>query len=483
MDLFPGLTGNASDPWVRVRGCNIYLGWLDDSSGNKDVYFSRSVDCGVTFSSPMNVSNTLGSSERLHFNIDASGTYVYLVWKDNTLGNFETYFIRSTDGGLMFEPFQNLSNNAGDTYFIEIAVSGSNVYIQWPDTTFSPADVLFVRSLDNGASFSSPINLTNTSNLSIPSGDIKAQGLNVYTTWEDTDNITGDTISFLRRSTDQGANFDSPVQISIGNQSNASKLLVNGQNVFVLWSEDVTGQLDIYLRRSTDGGVSFSDPPVNISNNAGNSDMGYPALAMRDQNVYVTWFDDTPGNVETFFSQSSDGGVSFGPPANISSSSANMVIDYETPRMALGDTHLFLLWQEAIGLSGEGDVFVSATPIPLLDTDGDGLPDGWEEQYGLDPNDSTGDDGASGDPDLDGYTNLQEYLGGSNPLDSNSTPCLLPCSQNFQFTATSTEGGGDPMASTDYQIPLSGIGGSGTGSSLSPSYQLDSGFSSQAAEE
>ncbi len=50
------------------------------------------------------------------------------------------------------------------------------------------------------------------------------------------------------------------------------------------------------------------------------------------------------------------------------------------------------------------------------DTDGDGLSDAWEAYYGLDPNDPTGENGAWGDPDLDGLNNRAEYLAGTNPF-------------------------------------------------------------------
>ncbi|MGA0845747.1 MAG: hypothetical protein ACO3RV_04335, partial [Luteolibacter sp.] len=66
------------------------------------------------------------------------------------------------------------------------------------------------------------------------------------------------------------------------------------------------------------------------------------------------------------------------------------------------------------------------------DTDGDGLPDGWESTNGLDPLDNgvinlrTGDvgdplQGANGDPDGDGFTNLQELQNGTKPLISDSS--------------------------------------------------------------
>jgi hypothetical protein len=51
------------------------------------------------------------------------------------------------------------------------------------------------------------------------------------------------------------------------------------------------------------------------------------------------------------------------------------------------------------------------------DTDLDGLPDEWELVHGLDPRNSSGLNGPSGDPDADGAANRHEYVAGTNPQD------------------------------------------------------------------
>jgi type VI secretion system secreted protein Hcp len=97
--------------------------------------------------------------------------------------------------------------------------------------------------------------------------------------------------------------------------------------------------------------------------------------------------------------------------------SENLTLDYTrigveyfqiTPKGAPGDRFEFA-WDIANNRPS-GVTFPAA-----VDADADGLPDVWENQYGLDP----AKNDADLDPDGDGATNFEEYIAGTSPIDAN----------------------------------------------------------------
>ena len=78
----------------------------------------------------------------------------------------------------------------------------------------------------------------------------------------------------------------------------------------------------------------------------------------------------------------------------------------------------FGIWEALASTDQDGDglsygiEFIINTQPEDWDSDNDGLPDGWEWQYGLDPLSASGDNGSNGDPDSDAFSNLNEYLFG-----------------------------------------------------------------------
>ncbi len=69
---------------------------------------------------------------------------------------------------------------------------------------------------------------------------------------------------------------------------------------------------------------------------------------------------------------------------------------------------------------------VKAAPGAILDSDSDGLPDYWENQNRLDPNNPDGDEGANGDKDGDGVRALLEFLADFNPADPTDGHLIHP---------------------------------------------------------
>ncbi len=64
-------------------------------------------------------------------------------------------------------------------------------------------------------------------------------------------------------------------------------------------------------------------------------------------------------------------------------------------------------WRDLLALRADTNTFAAPfTRPPGWDTDGDGMPDAWEREHGLDPNVAN----HNADFDNDGYTDLEEYL-------------------------------------------------------------------------
>src|SRR5918999_585271 len=143
--------GNSGFPKISIIEEKFYVIWTDNTTGNGDVYFKRSMDNGGTFGGTENLSNNTGAS--LSPNIATSGNNVYVIWTDNTTGNGDVYFKRSMDNGGTFGGTENLSNNLGRSSEPDFTLDQEEVYITWTDYTTGNGDVYFKASPENGNKF------------------------------------------------------------------------------------------------------------------------------------------------------------------------------------------------------------------------------------------------------------------------------------------------------------------------------------------
>ena len=211
-------------PRLATSGNNVYAVWEESHDGTNRIIFAKSTDRGNIFSKPANLTSGVGKDSETP-SVAAFGKIVYVVWTDNSPGNFDIFFIKSTDGGNTFSKPLNLSNDPGLSYLPRIATNGkNNVYVVWTDNSPGNYNILFTRSLDGGASFDKPIILSNLKGVSnFP--NIAASGNDtVYIVWShknntdfdpsNTENQTQTYDIFFTKSLDLGHTFSKPKNLS-----------------------------------------------------------------------------------------------------------------------------------------------------------------------------------------------------------------------------------------------------------------------------
>jgi hypothetical protein len=214
INLSDELGGYSEQASVAVNGNIVYIVWRETTGTpfSDEIFYRRSADGGITFSDSVNLSNTAGISAVPV--VATSGNNVYVAWTDSDslpVSSVDTLLRRSTDGGVTFNDAVNLSAPGRGGGEISIGVSGNNVYIAWADFSISDIDIQYRRSTDNGATFEDAVNLSNNEGESYYP-KIATLNNNVYIVWND--NSNGNFEVLYRKSIDNGVTFESIVNLS-----------------------------------------------------------------------------------------------------------------------------------------------------------------------------------------------------------------------------------------------------------------------------
>ena len=156
---------------------NVYVAWLDERDhsqpeGSSSVYFSRSMDRGVTFSRNLRIASVACPCCRPQLYVGSNGE-IYVAWRKVFDGDVRDMVLsRSIDGGKTFsEPVRIAVDNwvlhaCPDTGPTIVGQNG-RVYVAWYSEGQSKAGIRLAISGDDGASFSPE---------QIVSGDVRDPG-------------------------------------------------------------------------------------------------------------------------------------------------------------------------------------------------------------------------------------------------------------------------------------------------------------------
>ena len=98
--------------------------------------------------------------------------------------------------------------------------------------------------------------------------------------------------------------------------SNSAQISSSGNNVYIVWQEGIFVNSDIFFAFSTDNGITFSSPD-NLSEENTDDSSG-PQISSEGNNVYVVWQDSTPGNDDIFYTINNQDFGLFGSALNLS---------------------------------------------------------------------------------------------------------------------------------------------------------------------
>ena len=301
----------AAFPQIAISDSHVYSAWLEKSDNNAtNAVFAKSDDNAKSFGTPLLLTQNLGNSGIPK--LVATGNHVYLVWEDNSKGNFEIFLSKSDDSGVSFHPPVVVSGTSGQSGTPQIIVSGNNVYTTWMDDTSKNYDILFSKSIDGGKSFSTPVNI---SKLHSDSGypQFTVSGNNVYVVWTQTITDLNYDI-FFAKSSDNGDTFDTPVNLSNNNGASGWPKIASDGNIYVSWVDSTPGRFDVLVTKSSDGGITF-DHYTDVSNSKNESYDN--KMSVLNNAVYLMWQEGNKGNHTIVFSKSTTFVPEFGPFASI----------------------------------------------------------------------------------------------------------------------------------------------------------------------
>ena len=359
------------DSTVATSGSTVIVAWSNSTTiGNREIFLSRSTDFGVTFGPSINISNDRSGSHQPSIVIE--GATVIVVWVDypyvdytynDRVGTTNILLARSTDFGVTFATPVNIGDlNIGSRWNPSVAISGSTVIAAWDNYTWDNEniqhkDIVMARSTDGGVNFDAPVNITQNTEAHSFYPSVAISGSVIIIAWH---HYPGDYTKlniFLSRSTDFGASFTDPVNLTNDPDFFFSypSVGMSGSTVIIAYNRsNDTGSHGLYLSRSTNGGEQF-DTPMKLSDGTGISWL--PSVAISGSAVMTTWeYFESDDIHHILTAPSTDGGVTFGPPHSLFRSIGSL-----SPSTVISGSMAITVWEN--NTSERSDIFLIQTPI------------------------------------------------------------------------------------------------------------------------
>lgn len=337
------LTQNDNDsvyPQISSSSDNIYIVWQESvgsyGTTNYDIFFKKSNDNGDNFGSPINLSDNAGFSE--HPQIASVGNLIYVVWVDDSSGEREIMFSKSSDSGKTFSNSIVISRNSMSPYHVELAAEGQNVYVVWNSFGMETSNIILLsKSNDAGKTFGELTEIGVGDMETYPK--IAANADEYYITWDRSENKATEILLIKGH---KDFKMDNITQLgklnNDGIDGGESQVAVDADHVIVSWASNIpVDKKYVYISSSMNKGNSFTNNIPLSSTNSSNVEN-----ILIDDNLYVVWQDNIDGNQEIFYTKSNTNGTSIYKSINVS----NNIGISECPSITVSTSGIHMIWED-----------------------------------------------------------------------------------------------------------------------------------------
>ena len=290
----------------------------DDLQNSSPQYFEQNDDLTMTNYPNSNTTNLTNNREdSIYGQIESFENNIYVVWQESVTEtlpehNYDIFFIKSEDNGKTFSKAINLSNSTEFSERPQIAVSKNGIFIVWTDT-INPnnKEIIFTKSEDNGKTFSKAVNISNNSKNS-SSQEISVFNENVYVVWQESDKSNIDESNegniILIRSIDGGNTFKDSILLVNNTIDAFPKIDSYGNNVYIVWNNENKNSSGLFLVKSSDKGNNFDEViKLSVDNNFGESQ-----ISVNKNEVLISWGGLLTKNIDNiYYVKSNDNGNTF----------------------------------------------------------------------------------------------------------------------------------------------------------------------------
>lgn len=336
---------------------------------HSQIFFVQSNDGGTTWDNQphtRNLSNSPGEAFGPSVAVTKFGkARVYVTYGDNSSGVTQSYIIRSKKKAKFRQPLDLTPSGAAFSPRIALD-SGEGLNIVWGDASTPGGRVVFVRSTDLGATYTEPLDVSRSSGFAVEPEIAVDPGDAINVVWEDT--APGASQIMFSRSTDAGLSFSDPLQVSTGTgPATEATIATDDQGrISVAWVDESSGNANAYYSRSTDHGATFS-APINVSGFP-SGDIHKPTIATFHNTVYIAFQngdlfgEDDIKNRQVYLVKSSDAGVSFEVSEKVSNADNNVGRAHSPAMVVDSRGVLHLVWIDASVIGNdEGLLFYRRT--------------------------------------------------------------------------------------------------------------------------